>query len=199
MGENDSNSVVSLEFYGPFKLCGAEGKVLFSEEKAQLAGLYLWTVQFQGGFLINYVGETGTSFFQRMKDHMIQCMGGNYRVCDAELLLKGEKRILWNGMWRKGTRGLVPVFVEKYVELAPKIKEYLTVLDVFVAPTQIGRRIRRRTEGSIAFSLREKPAPIGSFISEDVRYFGRKEDETPILVTISSSEKLLGLDYQILV
>jgi hypothetical protein len=125
-------------------------------------------------------------------------MGGNYRICDAEWLLKGERKILWNGMWRKGTRNLMSVFVERYVELAPKIKAYLEVLDIFVAPIQVDKRIRRRIEGAIAFSLRRELAPIGSFITEDVRYSGRKDGEAPIQVMIRSSERLLGLESQIL-
>lgn len=200
MEKSTSNDAVSLEFSGPFKLYGAKGKLLFDQKVARLAGVYLWTVRFRGGFLINYVGETGNSFYRRMKDHMIQCLGGNYRICDAEQLLEGRKIILWNGMWRKGTRDLMPMFVdEKYVELAPRIRDYLKVLDIFVAPFDTDKRTRRRIEGAIAFSLREQDDPIGSFISEDVRYSGRKQNETPIQVAITSSAKLLGLDHQLFV
>ena len=198
MAKSTLDDVVSLEFFGPFKLCGAKEKLLFDQEVAQFAGVYLWTVQFRDGFLINYVGETGTSFYRRMKDHMIQCMGGNYRICDTEQLLEGRKTVLWNGMWRKGTRDLAPMFVdEKYVELAPRIRDYLRVLDILVAPFETDRRTRRRIEGAIAFSLREQDDPTGSFISEDVRYFGKKQNETPLQVSIISSTKLLGLDHQL--
>lgn len=192
------DTVVSLEFLGPFKLCGNKAKLLFDQDIAWLAGIYLWTVQFRDGFLINYIGETGVSFSRRMKDHMIQCIGGNYRICDAEQLLEGKKRILWNGVWRKGTRDLLPMFVdEMYVKLAPQIRDYLRVLDVFVAPIETDKRTRRRIEGSIAFSLREKAEPIGTFVSEDVRYLGRKQNEMPIQVSITSSAKLFGLDHQL--
>lgn len=195
---NMPNHEVHLRFHGPFKLCGHEGRILFDEEKAKLAGIYLWTVRFRDGFLINYVGETGVSFYKRMKEHAIQCMGGNYRICDPEWLRKGEKRILWNGMWRKGTRNLMQVFADKYVELAPVIKEYLETLDIFIAPIQTNKRIRQRIEGAIAFSLREQPPPIGPFMSEDVRYFCRKEKEMPIQVMIDSDEKLFGLNSKVL-
>jgi hypothetical protein len=200
MEKNKSDFTLALEFYGPFKLCGTEGKLLFDQEMARLEGVYLWTVRFRDGFLINYVGETGTSFYRRMKDHMIQSLGGNYRICDAEQLLKGRKEILWNGMWRKGTRDLMPVFVdEKYVELAPRIRNFLRVLDIFIAPIETDRRTRRRIEGAIAFSLREQADPVGSIVTEDVRYTGRKQGETPIQVTIASSAELFGLDRKLLV
>lgn len=198
MDRSLSRSRVSLEFFGPFKLCGTKAKLLFEQDMAQLPGVYLWTVPYQDGFLINYVGETGASFSRRMKDHMIQCLGGHYRVLDAEHMLEGKKRILWNGVWRKGTRDLLPMFVdEKYIELAPRIRDYLRVLEIFIAPIETDRRTRRRIEGSIALSLRGKAEPVGSFVSEDVRYYGRKKDETPIQVSITSSARLLGLDHQL--
>jgi len=90
------------------------------------------------------------------------------------------------------------VFADKYVELAPVIKEYLETLDIFIAPIQTNKRIRQRIEGAIAFSLREQPPPIGPFMSEDVRYFCREEKEMPIQVMIESDEKLFGLNSKVL-
>ena len=189
-----------LDFSGPFILCGDEGDLLFDhQEIAQRTGVYLWAVRFQDGFLVNYVGETGTSFYQRMKDHMIQCLGGNYRICEPTLFSQGKREILWNGMWRRGTRDLMPLFVSRYIELAPKIKEYLELIRVFVAPVETTSRMRRRIEGTIAFSLREQPPPIGTFINEDVRYFRRRRGEEPLRVRINCSQRILGLEAEIVV
>jgi hypothetical protein len=194
MNGTEAHVSASLEFSGPFKLCGTKRHLLFDSDQARLSGIYLWAVRFKDGFLIEYAGETGRSFFQRMKEHMIQCLGGNYRVYEAEALLKGEKRVLWNGMWRKGTHALMPEFVEKYVALAPKIRDYLSALEVFVAPTQVDKRTRRRIEGAVAQALRTKPAPVGTFFADDVRFVGRKVNETPIEVRIHLNRNLLGLD-----
>jgi hypothetical protein len=187
-----------LEFFGPFTLCGDKGDLLFDQKISQQTGVYLWTVRFRDGFLVNYVGETGTSFYRRMKDHMIQCLGGNYRICEPMLFSRGERKILWNGMWRKGTRDLMPLFVSKYVELAPRIKEYLELIQVFVAPIETTSRMRRRIEGTIAFSLREQLPPIGTFMNEDVRYLLRKKGEDPVRVMISCSQGVLGLRSEII-
>lgn len=96
---------IILNFEGPYGLTKDNEKILFQEEISKKSGIYLWATPYNnGGLLINYIGETSISFWQRNKDHMIQTMGGNYRICDPDALLKGVEKILWNGLWRKGTR-----------------------------------------------------------------------------------------------
>lgn len=94
-------SKAKITFEGPFGLCGDHSKLLFNEDISHSAGIYLWTFKFKERYLIDYIGETGKSFYQRMKDHMIQQMGGNYRICDPKALMNGKEKIIWNGLWRK--------------------------------------------------------------------------------------------------
>jgi len=110
------------------------------------------------------------------------------------LLSQGKKELVWNGLWKKEVRDCIPEFVDNYVELAPKIKEYLELIRVFVAPFETTTRIRRRIEGAVARSFREQPTPIGTFIEDDIRYNRRSVDEEPIEVSISCNHKILGLN-----
>ena len=191
------NDHIYLQFSGPFILCGNDGILLFKEEISQRAGIYLWSVNIDAEFLVDYVGETGQSFSQRMKDHMIQCLGGNYRICEPLLFSQGKRELIWNGLWQKEVRDCIPDFVDNYIELAPKIKEYLELLRVFVAPIETTPRIRRRIEGAMAFSLREQPSPVGTFIGDAIRYSRRSVDEEPIEVSISCSHRILGLNAEL--
>ena len=96
---------ITLTFCGPFGLTDGHGSVLFRQPEAKQHGLYLFTVPYERGeFLVSYLGETGTSFARRIKDQMIQTMGGNYRICDPAELRRGRETVIWNGLWRKGTR-----------------------------------------------------------------------------------------------
>jgi hypothetical protein len=192
-----NNDHIHLQFYGPFILCGNDGSLLYKEEISQRAGIYLWSVNIDDGFLVDYIGETGQSFSQRMKDHMIQCLGGNYRIWEPLLFSQGKKELIWNGLWKKEVRDCMPDFVDNYIELAPKIKEYLELIRVFVAPFETTTRIRRRIEGAIASSLREQPSPIGTFFENDIRYNRRSVDEQPIEVSTSCSHRILGLKANI--
>jgi len=189
-----NNDHIHLQFSGPFILCGENGALLFKEAISQRAGIYLWSVNIDDGFLVDYVGETGQSFSQRMKDHMIQCLGGNYRIWEPLLFSRGKKELIWNGLWKKEVRDCIPDFVDNYIELAPKIKEYLELIRVFVTPFETTTRIRRRIEGAIALSIREQPSPVGTFIESDIRYNRRGVDEEPIEVSISCNHKILGLN-----
>jgi hypothetical protein len=58
-------------------------------------GLYFWTVPYsQRGYLVTYVGETSASFGQRIRDYLIQTVGGNYRIWDPDLRVQGEAKVL---------------------------------------------------------------------------------------------------------
>jgi hypothetical protein len=91
-----------VQFEGPFSLATESRPLLFEAPIAEGPGIYLWTIPYgSGGYLVSYVGETGASFGRRLKDHVIQTMGGNYRSCDAALLVEGQAKVLWNGLWRQ--------------------------------------------------------------------------------------------------
>ena len=188
-----SMSEITLRFEGPFGLCGDRPRLLFNEEVSHSAGVYLWVVRYKDGYLVHYIGETGTSFNKRMKEHMIQTLGGNYRVCDPEALVQGEEKVIWDGLWRKGTRDKMLEFVDRYVELSPVIRDYLETIEIMVAPLQAESRVRRRIEGAMAQALKDQPAQVSNLLPDDIRYTTRKKDEPPISVNIESDVKVLGL------
>ena len=190
-------SDITLCFEGPFGLCGDHPKLLFNEEISHSAGVYLWVVRYKDGYLVHYIGETGTSFNKRMKEHMIQTLGGNYRVCNPEALREGKEKIMWDGLWRRGTRDKMPEFVDRYVELSPVIRDYLEVIEVLVAPLQVESRVRRRIEGALARSIQDQPSPASNLLPDDIRYTTRKKDEVPIPVHVMSHTKVLDLPDRI--
>ena len=116
---------LKVHFEGPFGLCGQHRRMLFGDSISAEAGIYLWTFSTDAGFLVEYVGETGKSFTKRMKEHMIQTFGGNYRVLDPVLIRRLEVKVVWNGLWRKGTRDKIAEFASRYLDLAPVIHSYL--------------------------------------------------------------------------
>jgi hypothetical protein len=183
-----------LILHGPYGLCGTHEKILFYEDIGEEAGIYFWTVPYvQGGSIINYIGETGVSFKQRFKDHMIHTAGGNYRICDPDFEVQGVERILWNGLWRKGTRDKMPEFVSRIIELSPAIKKSLEHSEIYVAPFKSEKRIRQRIEGAIADHIKAQDPPASGLLPTDVRYTKRWDDEDPVSVLISGGDALLGM------
>jgi hypothetical protein len=190
---------IELTLHGPFGLCGEHKRIIFYEDIGKEAGIYFWTVPYvQGGSIINYVGETGESFKKRLKDHMIHTAGGNYRICDPDFEIQGVERILWNGLWRKGTRDKMPEFVSRLIELTPVIKKSLEQSEIYVAPLTSERRIRQRIEGAIADHVKAQAPPASSLLPKDIRYYKRRSDEEPVTVLLSGGDVLLGMPKYLL-
>jgi len=188
---------IFLHFSGPYALCSEEYDVLSDCNFNNKVGVYLWAVQLGNSYRITYIGETGASFYQRTKDHLIQALGGNYRICDVAAMREGIEKILWDGLWRKGTRDKLPELMKRYVQLAPYIKEYLQAQVVFVAPTNCDPRLRKRIEASIASSLQADKAN-SSLLPADIRFIKRKDREAAVHVVITSDREIIGLPSEVI-
>jgi len=190
---------IELTIHGPYGLCGNHEKIIFHESIGDEIGIYFWTVPyFKGGSVISYIGETGKSFKERFKDHMIHTAGGNYRIYDPDSEIQGIGHILWNGLWRKGTRDKMPEFVARMIELAPAIKKSLEHSEIYVAPFESERRVRQRIEGAIADHIKAQPPPASGLLPTDVKYYKKWDDEEPIYVRISGGDALLGMPKDLL-
>lgn len=193
-----NNNSLHLQFSGPFILCGTNGVSALDAEIASKAGLYLWTVRTHEGVLVEYVGETGVSFAERSRQHMVQCLGGYYRIWDASLLRQGKRELVWGGMWQKHRRNSMAEFISVYTDLAPKILDYLSVIDVFVAPLDSTQRIRRRIERALWDSLGDQPPPVSTFLQDSIRHNTRRKfEEEPVAVSISCAQAIEGLPSQL--
>jgi hypothetical protein len=194
-----ADTELKLILYGPYGLCGKHERIIFYEPIGEETGIYFWTVPYvQGGSIINYIGETGESFKRRFKDHMIHKAGGNYRICDPDFAVQGVERILWNGLWRKGTRDKMPEFVSRITELSPAIKKSLEHSEIYVAPFEGEKRIRQRIEGAIADYIKAQTSPASGLFPTDIRYTKRWNDEEPLHVRISGGDALLGMPKDLL-
>ena len=188
------NDQIHLHFRGPYPLCSQEEDVLAGCPSAGENGIYIWAVRAPSGiFRVIYVGETGTSFYRRTKEHLIQILGGNYLVYDPQALRKGQRKDLWPGMWRKEVRDKMPEFLNRYEELAPKIRESLLLHSVFLAPMKSDRALRQSVESAIAWSIREN-ATDATLFPEDIFFLkDPRTDAGDVLVDISSQEEIEGL------
>ena len=190
--------MIMLNFLGPFDLCSEANDVPDGCAEKDASGIYLWAFQVNGKYRVTYVGETGRSFYERTKKHIIQTLGGNYRVCDVTAMLQGNQEVLWDGLWRKGTRDKLPEFVKRYAELAPQIKTFLKSQKVFIAVTDCHQRLRKRIEGAIASSLRSNKT-ASSLLPADIRFRTRQRGETPVMIAITSEWEIEGLPDRIVV
>jgi hypothetical protein len=69
-------------------------RFVFKAAAASSPGIYLWTVDTKDGHLIYYVGETGSAFRQRVRQHWCAQMAGMYHIYDLEQFALGHKHVL---------------------------------------------------------------------------------------------------------
>lgn len=192
---------VTVEFHGPLawiRTAGAE--FIFEAEIARSAGVYLWTVETAEGYLIWYVGETGASFRHRMRDHFREQLSGMYMVYDPDAFARGEKRLVWQGMYRRGEERRVPEFLEALPDIWPAVVDLAKALRFFVAPLDCDRRLRKRIEAAIAAYLYAQPGAVGAAQDRGIRYEApRWPNEEPLELTILSSSPLRGLPNALLI
>jgi len=184
---------MTVRFEGPYGLATKTPPLLFEQQVATKCGVYLWVIPYRkGGHLVSYVGETGVSFWQRTKDHLIQTMGGNYRISDPDLLVEGKAKTVWNGMWRRDTRDRMLEFLERADELVPLARRELQLTVMFVAPLEVDGRLRQRIEAGIALEIRKQAGEL-RLLPDDIRYRPRRESEAPLHVEVRCPSLVHGL------
>ena len=184
-----------LTFHGPYTLASVDTDVLGDCPYKDEPGIYLWCVPTDKfGFVVDYVGETNQSFYKRTKEHMIRTIGGDYEICDPKALTRAEYSIIWRGLWRKGTRDKLPEFLSRVHELAPLIREFIQLHRLFLAPTDLDDRKRKRLEGAIATTIRSSTPCL---LSPDVRYIQRNKSERPIKYGLRSARPIYSLPVEV--
>jgi hypothetical protein len=83
----------TITFTGPFAAKPGMLEFEFPLELQSCYGLYLWTIPFENGYLVNYVGKTKRTFPARFLDHKKWSENGR-DVCDPDVILKGENWLL---------------------------------------------------------------------------------------------------------
>lgn len=185
---------LTCEVRGPLSWRGEpKGSFIFESPLARAAGVYLWTVATPEGDLVYYVGETGRSFAQRFFEHLQGYLSGLFGFYEPEDFARGQKKLIWEGMWRRGEEHKAADFLRRYEELAPKIRHFIDVLRFWLLPIDCDRRLRERIEGAIARHLSAQDGVIGQFQDEDIRYRPRWEDEPPIQLSLTLTTRIMGL------
>ena len=190
---------MKLELVGPYKIHSVSGDNVFHCPAAQRAGVYVYSVPFEGsGYLASYVGETGTIFLKRIKEHTINTLGGHSRIYEPKELARGRKVLLWDGLWKSTRQGCFNEFIEQYCGLSPSIYKFIQQFYIFFIPLEADSRIRRRVESAIANHLYKQPSPVGGFMDSDIRYIKKlQKGETPIEIEIYGGQQIRGFPQRV--
>jgi hypothetical protein len=164
-------------------------------------GVYLFTIPFEGRYLVYYVGETGASFANRLLQHAQSYLNGFYRIFDPEEFVNGRKVLLWGGMWKTDRREpkLICDFIDRQAELSPKILKFIAQFRLFLAPIDEEERTIERIESGIARRISQQEGLIGAFQDKDVRYRPTRPNEQPFRVMMTFPQSIMGLTEELLI
>jgi hypothetical protein len=188
---------IDLNFIGPFTFSGVRDSV-FQSAFAKSSGIYLWTIKQHNDstHMIHYVGETA-SFAKRHKEHLIQILGLNYGIFDAEKAQLGVCELIWNGLWREKSSDAPLKLLEAYKTIHEEVMHYLSIINIFFAELVIGDLMRKHIEGCIGWSLRNNH-PEAKALYPDDNHVGTMKKKNNGELLISSTEHIRGLDSCIL-
>jgi hypothetical protein len=188
------DSDLTVVFQGPYSWHGSDNTVDISKaDVGRKCGIYLWTLEYDEGELIYYVGETGRTFSVRMFEHFKEHMSGGYHLHDPSEMIQGRKRELWPGRYGRGQQVTVAEFLAKFKDLRESIERLARLYRFFLAPMQVDTRVRQRIEAGLANHLYKQVGIVGEFQDSGIRYRPRQEAEPLVRVAFQSQLKLLGL------
>ena len=199
---------IETELLGPFKSPKPRKK---RDHSFKESGIYIWTIPWDGGSLTNYVGETGTSFADRLLEHRRWYYTGVYRVYDKEEFLKSNRKIIWGGLWwfRKTISDeklleQIKAYMEKGKgKYDNEIEELLDSFQVFLIPLTYpnglspkmkeNKRIRRRIEGALVRKLASDP-DVFHFHDFTGEFTDKNEDDEDIQLHLKKATQIIGLE-----
>ena len=88
-----------IKFIGPFNWPGYNDEIIkpFKVIPSDSKGVYLWTFEYNIGFVVYAAGITRRTFKQRFKEHTKSYLAGVYTIFDMDKIRIGEKVTLWPG------------------------------------------------------------------------------------------------------
>ena len=155
-----------------------------------MPGVYLFTVDFDGGCMIYAAGYTGRPLQIRFHEHTRLYMSGIYNVLDIDAMRLGIRKVIWHGFW---TKERLPdkehEYVRRKAEIDNAVRHQLFGFRIFVANIGTQPRLMKRLEAAIMDILYEQPPPFSDILDRGMSLSRRWESESPITVTSSLSER----------
>jgi hypothetical protein len=162
------------------------------------AGVYLWTFDYRGGYLIYIAGLTRDSAPIRFKKHTSFYMKGEYNVLDVAAARRGIRKRIWHG-WplqrarRRGgpdLRALQKEFEERKELILDAVRKQLAGFRVFIADAGDKKalflspepRVLERLEAAIMRHLYRQPPPFCDIPDRGMKLARRRDSENPIII-----------------
>lgn len=159
-----------------------------------MPGVYLLTIDFDGGYLIYAAGITRRPLQKRFREHTRAYLSGIYNVLDINAMQRGVRKEIWHGFW---TRERLPdkkrEYLRRKIEINKAVCNQLRGFRIFAANIGTQPRLMERLEAAIMNILYEQPSPFSNIPDKGMMLMPRWKSESPIIVTSKSTVTLHGL------
>jgi hypothetical protein len=175
---------VPLSWAGPFVFVPQPGfECVFDRPETSSPGLYLWTVEFENGYLVNYVGETGRNLWDRLVEGLAWSFGGREgSISDPEQFRQGRAVTL--------ARFSISEFLSDYPRLSAAIHGVYRCYRVFIAPTRLEKSVREYIEAGIIRTLQSSGGQVAAFLCNS-RIKGRSPE--PLSARFVTGQRFHGI------
>lgn len=198
LGTEPGSFNLRVHWQGPFAWPGIElanlPNLLDDKSIATCCGVYLWTVEYPGGYLIYAAGITRRPIRKRFGEHTRAYRSGVYTVFEVESLKKGIRDVIWPGFWfKKRTVEMQAEYQARAEEIQDAVQVLLANYRIFVAPLSPAARILERIEAAIMNNLYTAEGPAATIPDRGMALAPRRLNEPLFRVESISSVVLHGL------
>jgi hypothetical protein len=184
-------SVINVVWTGPYSWPKFESENRLPSIPKH-SGVYLWTFEYQNGYLIYAAGITSRSMISRFREHTRKYISGDYTVLDIAAVGQGLRKEIWHGWgWSPEKRSEFDI---RRLEILDAAQKQLMGFRIFV--TSVDQpRIRERIEAAIMKWLYQQPAPLCDIPDKGMFLSPRRYKEQPFIVKNITDVYLYGLPH----
>lgn len=154
-------------------------------------GVYLWTSEYEDGYIIYAAGITRRPIPIRFREHTRKYITGDYTILDMAAMSRGVRKEIWHGWgWTPEKRR---DYEQHKRDLVVGARRQLAAFRVFVADVGTAPRLLERIEAAIMIALYEQPSPCCDIPDRGMMLAPRRDSEEPMTARFQSVVKLLGL------
>ena len=178
---------IEVRWSGPYQWPGVVGDSnlprIEEAPEASLGGVYLWTVEYGGKYLIYAAGKTRRSFVKRLREHSTAHRSGFFTIFDMDAMKQGRRQEIWHGFFTKRRPAERQAeFRRRKGEILEAVARQLEAFRVFVAPLEPEPRLLSRMESSIMDCLYSAPEPFSVIPDHGMSLSRRWSSERVIVV-----------------
>jgi hypothetical protein len=156
-----SAETIILAWKGPYSFRVDAPDSVFVCPVSAASGVYAWVVPTPRGLLPLRIGGTGKPFWHRHYEHLESYSRGEYPIHRAASLAAGRRDPLYRGQLANRQDS---AFQMRRLKLQADLDASLSLLAIFLAPLDVGIRIRQRVEAGIIRRLQARGQPESALL-----------------------------------